>query len=275
MAKITTFGPQTSRRVLDLLSRDKVSKGVGVERPPERGQQPFIFFNNSGFTVPPFGCMKVQTIADVPDDPNNPLSTYNVLQPIHIVRPNGTGGPFLFNSDYEIPDQEFGEYQTGSVVRARVQFISGGDGSGEVGSFSGPIKDSFECTSINQTIGSAKNHDAAITVFGQIYQEIDNYYIIVGSPIPTSIMPRMVKVGATGVPARSGTAPAPYEAFSVRYDGTELILQNDSTTTPRTTIFYNWVRDQVSGNGVDNYVWTQPDCYGRWYATAADCSDKL
>jgi len=275
MAKITTLGPQTSRRVIELLSRDKVSTGVGVERPPERGQQPFIFFNNSGFPVPPFGCMKLQTIADVPDDPNNPLSTYNALQPIHIVRPNGTGGPFLFNADYEIADQEFGEYQVGNVVRARAKFISGGDGGhGQPGEFSGPIKDSFEVTSINQTEGNAEDHDAAMVTFGRIAQVDFDYTIIVGSPIPTSIMPRLVQVGAGGLPARSGTGIAGAEYDSVRYNGTELVLQNDQSTTPRKVTVYNWVKSQVSGGGTDNYVWTQPDCYGRWYATAADCSDE-
>lgn len=65
-----------------------------------------LFHNKSGETIPPFACMKITASRE--DNIGNDI--------VDCEKPNGEGGPFMFNGQLEVEDDEIGNGYTGEVI---------------------------------------------------------------------------------------------------------------------------------------------------------------
>jgi hypothetical protein len=95
-------------------------------------QSSILFVNRSGFTIPPYGCIQIAGTEEIAG--RNYLVVKRPIQYSTAVI-----GPFLFNNDREVPDDDFGTAQMGPIYRA----ISDG-GTYSVGTRIGPLADSYD-----------------------------------------------------------------------------------------------------------------------------------
>ena len=64
-----------------------------------------LFLNNSGETIPPFACMKI--VGSGEDEIGNAIA--------YVEKPNSSGGPFMFNGQFDIEADELANGFTGEV----------------------------------------------------------------------------------------------------------------------------------------------------------------
>jgi hypothetical protein len=186
------LGEKTARALVALLNQGGYQQ-EGLTSSAKADTGPITFRNDSGENVPRYGCMKVtDAILDG--------SRYVVL----IDKPDGTGGPFLFNGPREVEPEQRGTCQHGPVVRAA--FSTGTVTAGEVW---GPESD-WVVTSAG---------DPALTVYGDVEDDVLLGTIIIDeSSRCDDLAPGVYKgtAGAAFTPGESG----PILVDEVTYTGT-------------------------------------------------------
>lgn len=89
------------------------------------------FVNRSGFTIPPYGCIQIAGTEEIGG--RNYLAMKRPIQ-----YGSAVIGPFLFNNDREVPNNDFGTAQSGPIFRSLSDGISI-----TIGTRIGPLQDSF------------------------------------------------------------------------------------------------------------------------------------
>lgn len=147
MSEGVVFGTDTARKLYELVKpgSDPPERKPPASQPQRDPGEAYIFRNDSGETVPAFGCMRV---TDAETDANRYV--------IVIGKPNSTGGPFVFNGPREVADGEYGIAFSGIV---KAYFTTGTPAVGEVW---GP----------NSGWSVESGGDAAITVYGPIESDV-------------------------------------------------------------------------------------------------------
>lgn len=84
---------------------------AGMQTSPLPDTNPILFRNDSGETIPAYGCMQVTGTLDVTD-------SYNYIQVTKPVDETGANGFYLFNGPNTVADGKYGTAQQGHVVRA-------------------------------------------------------------------------------------------------------------------------------------------------------------
>lgn len=121
MSDGVVFGQDTAKKLYELVKpgADPPERKPSTIQPQRDPGEAYIFRNDSGETVPAFGCMRV---TDAETD--GTLSRYVIV----IAKPNSTGGPFVFNGPREVTSGGYGIAYTGIV---KAYFTAGTPAAGE------------------------------------------------------------------------------------------------------------------------------------------------
>jgi hypothetical protein len=217
------LGEKTARALVALLNQGGYQQ-EGLTSSAKADTGPITFRNDSDENVPRYGCMKVtDAILDG--------SRYVVL----IDKPDGTGGPFLFNGPREVEPEQRGTCQHGPVVRAA--FSTGTVTAGEVW---GPESD-WVVTSAG---------DPALTVYGDVEDDI-----LLGKVGDVQI----TKIGKTD----ASVAPDATVTVSIWRDGSD-------TGENITGVKYDWMTSGTISSGKEVVITYFAD-EGIWRITGAEC----
>lgn len=170
--QIGTFDPPFARRVAD--ATRKVERMVD-RAPIDRTYNlpaPLIFRNDSGYEIPPYGCVQVTGTTEIGGQ-NYLLAGRPIIWTSAVV------GPFFFNSPWAVPDGEYGNFQPGPIYRA----ISDGT-SISVGVRIGPVASSFEVG--KGCLYSYLGPDDVATNCIRIISNETNLLAVAGSGIPAN-----------------------------------------------------------------------------------------
>lgn len=108
MTEPGAFKKRTAETLLGMARENERKKPPVKPRPQQRIRTPLLVKNNSGEEIPAYGCMRV-TGAE-----KDSGGRFRVL----VSKPDGNGGPFLFNNYREIAIDGGGSAQLDPVVRA-------------------------------------------------------------------------------------------------------------------------------------------------------------
>lgn len=170
MAKIPVFSERTAKILVKVAKDYRGTVPTNNQRPKEFPLPSKTYRNDNAEPVPPYGCMRV---IDAEEDPDT--GRYVIV----IDKPNGTGGPFLFNGAREV--EKFGQAFSG-VVKAAYS-----TGTPEVGQIWGP-KSTWEIEAAG---------DPAVLVYGSLADQ----ELIIGSQ---EISTAGVVLGKMSVPISFG-----------------------------------------------------------------------
>lgn len=145
MSDGVVFGQDTAKKLYELVKpgADPPERKPSTIQPQRDPGEAYIFRNDSGETVPAFGCMRVTNA-----ETDGTLNRYVIV----IAKPNSTGGPFVFNGPREVTNGSYGIAYAGIV---KAYFTAGTPVAGQIwGPNSGWVVES--------------GGDDAIKVFGPI-----------------------------------------------------------------------------------------------------------
>jgi hypothetical protein len=129
--QISTFNAEQGPRVWAATLRVERMRDLQPQPPVINLPAPIVFRNDSGYEIPPYGCIQVTGTVEIGDQ-NYLLAGRPISWTGAVV------GPFFFNSPRAVPDGEYGNCQPGPVFRT----ISDGT-SLPVGVRVGPIASAF------------------------------------------------------------------------------------------------------------------------------------
>lgn len=201
------FTPKTASRLL------KMSRGVAPaslrSQEFQETRQPIYFQNDEPEEIPPFGCMKVTGATEV-----------NGRAFVVVAKPDGDGGPFLFNNWRTVPasgsDNPRGVAYTGVV---KVAYSSGTPAAGEMW---GVDSDSWLLTS--------DGTDSAVMVYGSIKDEPGDK-VLLGNT--TSASTQVLKIGKTDAVIAAGAS------------GTVSVWRSAADTGENVTAHHDWITEST------------------------------
>lgn len=268
------FGPRTSSDLYEIRNNYRAFRGRPYMPSPQDVSaevRTHAFENVSGEAIPPYACMKLEQTG-ISYQTNNVFLKYPLAL---VIKPDGTGGPFLFNGGTEIAIGKTGQYQTDNIVVARNENLS--PGNPVPGTIWGPVKDSWAIAGIRSGGDDAKNHDAAVEVIGRLFAATlgSTDGMVLGRVIDTGNLPILFKAPSGGIPARVGTTPGgPVTVNAMRLNRAANAIEEliGPTGTPMTFQVWSWLTKVVSSNG-ERLGWAQMDRFGVFWSLADDCND--
>lgn len=224
------FTPKTASRLLKM-SREVAPVSLRSQEFQET-RQPIYFQNDSTEEIPPFACMKVTGATEV-----------NGRAFVVVAKPDGDGGPFLFNNFRTVQPDAYGAAQSTPVVK--VGYLTGSPGAGQRW---GPNSDSW--------LLEYQGTDTSVLAYGSL-QDDPGDKILLGNPVfPEEFVMRIGKADST-----------------ISYDnsGTVSLWDASSDTTDNVTAHLDWMHGDANISSGKEVLIAWFPLEGLWRIIGAEC----
>jgi len=194
---------------------------------------PLPIRNNTNEVVPAYACLRIENVEIVNDN------RFIIV----VGKPNGTGGPFLFNGERELDiygNAQFGNAQAGPIVLALVDDAADAD----LGQFWGP-DDDWSCV---------ENGEPALFVYGQARDKTEQLLLIGNTNLP--IVQRIGKTDSTITDGSSGVVS---------------LWDANADTGANITAHLDWMTGSEDISSGTEVLITWFPIEGKWRITGADC----